>query len=184
MYLVPDIFFLEILLCQAHSGTTVFIAGLPDCLLNQKSPFLVNFGGPCVGKSWNILWPFGLFYIRPLEKIMVIWYILWYFVPRKIWQPWFIACLFKMNRTWNIHSFWDWKPFLSLPLGIRLARPIQTTCVECATFSRGTLNKVMREFSWGHNTYTAVKICRGFSLLLESLLAIGALAISIYIIAI
>jgi hypothetical protein len=26
---------------------------------NQKSPFWVNYGGPCNGKGWFILWPLG-----------------------------------------------------------------------------------------------------------------------------
>jgi hypothetical protein len=65
------------------------------CFRNQKSKFWVNFGGPCNGKSWHILWPFGLFYGH-WKYLMDISYILWlfgifslfwYFVPRKIWQP-------------------------------------------------------------------------------------------------
>jgi hypothetical protein len=64
-------------------------AGLPDGLFsNQKSQFWINFGGPCNGKSWYILWPFGLFYCY-WKYLMAI----WYFVPRKIWQPWTGACI-------------------------------------------------------------------------------------------
>jgi hypothetical protein len=51
--------------------------GLPDGLFsNQKSQFLVNFGGSSNGKSWYILRPFGLFYSH-LKYFMASWYILW-----------------------------------------------------------------------------------------------------------
>jgi hypothetical protein len=38
---------------------------------------------------WYILLPIGKFYGH-LVHFVVIWYIspFWYFVPRKIWQPW------------------------------------------------------------------------------------------------
>jgi hypothetical protein len=38
-------------------------AGLPDGLFfKPKIPIWVNFGGPCNGKSWYMLKPFGQFY--------------------------------------------------------------------------------------------------------------------------
>jgi hypothetical protein len=57
--------------------------GLPDGKFsNQKIIIWVNFGGTCNGSCCYILWPFRIFYAR-LVYFMVIWYI----VPRKIWQP-------------------------------------------------------------------------------------------------
>jgi hypothetical protein len=39
----------------------VAITGLPDGIFsNQKFPIEVNFGGPCNGRCWHHLWPFGL----------------------------------------------------------------------------------------------------------------------------
>jgi hypothetical protein len=38
-------------------------AGLPDGLFsNQKIQIWVNLGRPWNLKSWNILWPFGMYY--------------------------------------------------------------------------------------------------------------------------
>jgi hypothetical protein len=57
---------------------------------------LVNFGGSCNGRCWYILWTLGPFY-GLLLYFMDIWYRswkfgkffpFWYFVLRKIWQPW------------------------------------------------------------------------------------------------
>jgi hypothetical protein len=66
-------------------------------IFKPKISFWVNFGGPCNGRCWYILWPFGIFYVLlfgifggHMEYFMVIWYIFpfWYVLPRKIWQPW------------------------------------------------------------------------------------------------
>jgi hypothetical protein len=56
----------------------------------------VNFGGPCYGRCWYILCPFGLFYghlilLNPFGIFcgnLAYFYPFWYVVPRKIWQPW------------------------------------------------------------------------------------------------
>jgi hypothetical protein len=40
-----------------------------------KPKIWVNFGGPCNGRYWYILWPFGLFYGN-LVYFVAIWYIL------------------------------------------------------------------------------------------------------------
>jgi hypothetical protein len=71
-------------------------------VFKPKIPIWVSFVGSCNGKSWYILWSFGLFYGH-CKYFMNIWYILWsfgvfyghlvyfspfwYFVQRKIWQP-------------------------------------------------------------------------------------------------
>jgi hypothetical protein len=47
-------------------------------VFKPKIPIWVNFGGSCYGKSWYILWPFGLFYGH-WKYFMAIRYILWYF---------------------------------------------------------------------------------------------------------
>jgi hypothetical protein len=45
---------------------------LPDGLFsNQKSQIGVNFGGPLNGKCWYILWPFGIFYGRLVQYVVI-----------------------------------------------------------------------------------------------------------------
>jgi hypothetical protein len=50
-------------------------------VFKPKMPIWVNFGGPCDGRCWYILWPFGLFdghlaiFYGFLVYVMVIWYI-------------------------------------------------------------------------------------------------------------
>jgi hypothetical protein len=77
---------------------------LPDGLFsNQKSKFgkfLEGLAMEDVGilyDTWSILWSFVIFYGH-LVQFLVIWYIfpLWYFFPRKIWQPWCELVLKKM----------------------------------------------------------------------------------------
>jgi hypothetical protein len=50
-------------------------AGLPDGIpiFSLKIAIWVNFGGPCYGSCWYILWSFGLF-CDHLEYFVVIWY--------------------------------------------------------------------------------------------------------------
>jgi hypothetical protein len=45
-------------------------------IFKPKIPIWVNFRGPQIGKSWNILWPFGIFTYGYLVYFMTIWYIL------------------------------------------------------------------------------------------------------------
>jgi hypothetical protein len=52
-------------------------------VFEPKIPIWINFGGPCDGRCWYILWPFGLFYghlsilYGLLVYFMAIWSILW-----------------------------------------------------------------------------------------------------------
>jgi hypothetical protein len=66
-----------------------------------KIPIWVNFAGSCNRKSWYILCPFGQFYCY-CKNVRAIWLFLgrmvyfspfWYFVPRKIWQPFSLLCV-------------------------------------------------------------------------------------------
>jgi hypothetical protein len=43
-------------------------------VFKPKIPIWVNFEGPKIGKCWNILWPFGIFYGH-LGYFKTIWYI-------------------------------------------------------------------------------------------------------------
>jgi hypothetical protein len=45
-------------------------------IFKPKIPIWENFGGPCNGRCWYILWTFGLFYGH-LIHFMAILYILW-----------------------------------------------------------------------------------------------------------
>jgi hypothetical protein len=65
-------------------------------VFKPKIQIWVNFGGSCNLRCWYILWTLGPFY-GLLLYFMHIWYSswyfgkflpFWYFVPRKIWQPW------------------------------------------------------------------------------------------------
>jgi hypothetical protein len=51
-------------------------------IFKPKIPIWVNFGGSCNGRRWYILWPSGLFYGH-----CGMFFLFWYVVPRKIWQP-------------------------------------------------------------------------------------------------
>jgi hypothetical protein len=66
--------------CRAFLPTS----GLPDGIYIFKPKIQVweNFGGPCKGRCWYIIWPFALFCVLPfdifcgrLANFMVIWYI-------------------------------------------------------------------------------------------------------------
>jgi hypothetical protein len=59
-------------------------------VFKPKIPIWVDFGGSCYGKSWYILLPFGLFYChwKYLIGHLVDFVVIWYFGPKKIWQPW------------------------------------------------------------------------------------------------
>jgi hypothetical protein len=80
-------------------------------VFKPKIPILVNLGGFCNGKTWYIFRPIGLFYGR-WKYFMAIWYILWYFVQRKIWQP----CLFVILAVQRFERdpFKDFKNDLTL----------------------------------------------------------------------
>jgi hypothetical protein len=58
-------------------------------VFKPKIQIWVSFGGSCNRKSWCILWALGLFYGH--WKIFcghsVYFVVVWYVVPRKIWQP-------------------------------------------------------------------------------------------------
>jgi hypothetical protein len=41
----------------------------------------------CFTVIWYILWPFGVFY----TWLLGIFSLVWYLVPRKIWQPWLVG---------------------------------------------------------------------------------------------
>jgi hypothetical protein len=65
-------------------------------IFKPKIPIWVNFGGPKIGKCWNILWPFGMFYGH-LVQCVFIWYIFPFldmYLPRKICQPWPPLCFY------------------------------------------------------------------------------------------
>jgi hypothetical protein len=65
-------------------------------LSNQKSQLVKKSSGPLIGKCWNILWPFEIFYgylgyfmtIRNILCSFGTFFQFWYHAPRKIWQPW------------------------------------------------------------------------------------------------
>jgi hypothetical protein len=38
----------------------------------------INFRGACNGRCWNILWPFGIFYVHLVYSV-ASWYMLWLF---------------------------------------------------------------------------------------------------------
>jgi hypothetical protein len=63
--------------CKLNSKICRSATGLPDGIFpNQKIPIWVNFGGPCNGIFWYILWPFGQFPRRLayfMEYFVVIW---------------------------------------------------------------------------------------------------------------
>jgi hypothetical protein len=54
------------------------------------NPTLGKFGKVLQWKIWCTLCTFGLFYDHLVYFVtfVVIWYIFWYVVPRKIWQTW------------------------------------------------------------------------------------------------
>jgi hypothetical protein len=63
-------------------GATFQCPSQAMCIFKPKITIWVNFGGSCNGRCWNILGPFGMFYVRPfslfcghLVYFMVIWYI-------------------------------------------------------------------------------------------------------------
>jgi hypothetical protein len=63
-------------------------AGLPDGIFsNQKSNLGLAF--------WYISWPFGIFHLVHLVHLVPF----WYFVPRKIWQPWLKVCTYGLYLT-------------------------------------------------------------------------------------
>jgi hypothetical protein len=89
-------------------------------IFKPKLPIWVNFGGSCNGRCLYTLWPFGIFYghlvyftaiwstLKPfgifcghLVFFIAKWYffLLWYFVERKIWQPWLRPLLFLLRRS-------------------------------------------------------------------------------------
>jgi hypothetical protein len=47
-------------------------------IFKPKIPIWVNFGGPCNGRCWYIICPFGLFHDYTVYFV-AIWYILWLF---------------------------------------------------------------------------------------------------------
>jgi hypothetical protein len=52
-------------------STNGCLTGLPDGIFSNRKI-------PIFGKSWYILWPFGIFYGQ-LVYLMTIWHILWAF---------------------------------------------------------------------------------------------------------
>jgi hypothetical protein len=46
-------------------------------VFKPKIPIWVNFGGSCYGKSWYIIWQFGLF-----DGHLVYFVVIWYIFPR------------------------------------------------------------------------------------------------------
>jgi hypothetical protein len=70
-------------------------------VFKPKIPIWVNFGGSCNGKSWFILWPFGLF--NGYRKYcMAIWYILWSF---GIFSSVLVFCTKKNLATLVVSEF-------------------------------------------------------------------------------
>jgi hypothetical protein len=78
-------------------------------VFKQKIPIWVNFVGSCYGKSWYILWPFGLFYANSKYFVAILYIFgnvvyfspLRYFIPIKIWQPWF-RTFFAHDLLWML----------------------------------------------------------------------------------
>jgi hypothetical protein len=52
-------------------------------VFEPKIPIWINFGGPCDGRCWYILWPFGLFYghLSILYGLLVYFMVIWYIFP-------------------------------------------------------------------------------------------------------
>jgi hypothetical protein len=61
----------------------------------NKNSILVNFGGPCDGKYWYIIWPFAKFYGN-LVHFVAICQILWLF---GIYFPVLVCCPTKNLAT-------------------------------------------------------------------------------------
>jgi hypothetical protein len=76
------------------------------CVSKPEIQIWANFGGSCNGRCWYIFGTLGPFY-GPFVYFMDLWYIgigviwcrspFWYFIPRKIWQPWAASLSFLME---------------------------------------------------------------------------------------
>jgi hypothetical protein len=60
----------------------------------QKSKLVNFFGGSCYGRCWYILGAFGIH----IYCSFGIFFPVWYDVPRKIWQTWFILDDYRPRR--------------------------------------------------------------------------------------
>jgi hypothetical protein len=74
-------------------------------IFKQKIQIWVNIGGSCNGRCWYILRRLVYFtailnILRPFCNTLVHFFPFWYFVPRKIWQP------------WHLHTTWKTRPLI------------------------------------------------------------------------